>query len=104
MKPIIQKIKFTKEQQQEIDLINKGERVPTIRTIIEKKTGKRRDIVYNHRFTYAMGHKRLRELYTGLCCVCGQWPDFRVIYDVEGAKRVERYCQKDFDVYKERIK
>ena len=47
---------------------------------------------------------KLREIYGGLCCICGKWPMCNVLYDVDGAKRIERYCQNDFDVYKERIK
>jgi hypothetical protein len=27
------------------------------------------------------------------CCVCGGIPSLEVIYDAEGASRVERYCQ-----------
>ena len=103
-KPKIEKIKFTPEQQQEIEKINKCERVSTIKTIINEKTGVKRDIVYNHRFTFEMGRKRLREIYDGLCCVCGQWPDFSVLYYFDGAKRIERYCQKHFDLFKEGIK
>ena len=53
------KIKFSKEQQEEIDKINKGERVPTVKTVINKKTGVKRDIVYNRHFTFESGVKRL---------------------------------------------
>jgi hypothetical protein len=96
------KIKFTAEQQEEIDRINKGETVPTIKTIIEKKTGKRRDIVFNHRFTFEAGVKRFRELYGGMCSSgCGNWPDYKIMVDVGdercGAWLVSRYCQSCFD-------
>ena len=99
----IQKIKFTKEQLAEIDKINKGELVPTVRTRIDKN-GIKRDIITNHRFTYETGKKRLREFYGGICCICGELPDYRVLYDEQGAKRIERYCQKDFDIFRDRIK
>jgi hypothetical protein len=97
MKPVITKIKFTKQEQEEIDLINKGQTVPTVKTIVEKKTGKKRDIVYKKRFTYETGNRRLVQLYGGKCCVCGQWPTYTILYDVEGAKRVERYCEKCYN-------
>ncbi len=27
------------------------------------------------------------------CCICGGIPSLEVIYDAEGASRIERYCQ-----------
>lgn len=102
MKTEIIKIRFTKKEQEEIDLINQGKRVPTIRTIIDKK-GVKRDIVFNHRFTFEGGVKRLRELYGGLCR-CGQWPDYKIMYDVgdnnQRAWLVERYCDSCYDKWK----
>ena len=84
--------------------LESDETVPTIKTRIDKKTGKKRDIVYNRQFTFEMGRKRLRELYRGgLCCICGGWPDYKVLYDLEGAKRVERYCQKHYDQWQKGI-
>lgn len=108
MKPVIQKIKFTKEQQEEIDLINKGERVPTIKTIIDKKTGVKRDIVYNRHFTFESGVKRFRELYGGMCSRCGtNWPSFKIMHNVgdenQGGWLVERYCDSCYDKRKARI-
>lgn len=94
---------MTPEQLEIIDKINKGQPVQTIRTI-ENKKGVKRDIVTTHRFTYTMAKKKLVEIYGGSCCICGQWPDYKVLYDVEDAKRVERYCQKDYHKWKDRIK
>jgi hypothetical protein len=98
--PIIKKIKFSNEEQEEIDLINAGKTVPTVRTVINKRTGVKQDIITNRRFTYAMARKRLFELYGGLCR-CAAWPAYKVMYDVgdetQGAWLVERYCQKCFD-------
>lgn len=95
------KIEFSKEQQEEIELINKGERVPTIKTITDKKTGVKRDIVYNHRFTFSGGMTRLRQLYGGICFCCGAWPLYKVMYDYGdergGAWLVYRYCEECFD-------
>jgi hypothetical protein len=95
------KIKFTPEQQKEIDLINKGELVPTIKTITDKKTGVKRDIVFNHRFTFSGGVSRLRQLHEGYCSVCHAWPLYKVMYDYgdenQGAWLVYRYCQECFD-------
>ena len=47
------KIKFIKEEQEEIDLINKGETetVPTVRIVINKKTGVKQDIIYHKKLS-----------------------------------------------------
>jgi len=100
------KIKFTPAQQEEIDLINKGQIVPTVKTRIDQN-GIKRDIVYNKRFTFEMARKRLRELYSGICSSCGAWPVYIVSRDVsdkiQKAQLIERYCQNCFDEYQERI-
>lgn len=80
MKPKIEKIKFTKEQQQQID------------KLLKESTFEQ------------LSRRKLLQFYGGSCCICGQWPDFKVIYDVDGAKRIERYCKKDFDIRKDGIK
>jgi hypothetical protein len=107
MKPIIKKLKFSKEEEEEINLINKGQTVPTVRTVINKKTGVKQDIVYHKRFTYEMGIKRLRELYGGLCR-CGAWPAYKIMFQVgdkkQGAWLVERYCQKCYDKQEKYLK
>lgn len=52
-------------------------------------------VYYNKKFSYAMGRRRLLELYGGLCSMCGDWPDYKVMYNVgdeyQGAWLVERY-------------
>jgi len=100
MKPVIKKIKFSKEEQEEINLINSGKTVPKVRTIINKKTGVKQDIVTNRRFTYDTGRKRLLELHGGICR-CGAWPNYKIMFQVgdekQGAYLVERYCQSCFD-------
>jgi hypothetical protein len=100
MKTKIIKIKFSKEEQTEIDLINKGQTVPSVRTVTNKKTGVKQDIIYHKRFTYDTAHKRLLQLHGGLCR-CGAWPSYRVLYDVGDERQrawlVERYCRKCFD-------
>lgn len=103
MKTKVIKIKFTKEEQKELDLLSKGQTVPTIKTRIDKN-GIKRDIVFNRRFTHAMGRKRLFELYGGLCSSCSQWPAYKIMYNVgderQGAWLVERYCQPCYDKVK----
>lgn len=92
--------------QKEIDLINAGQTVPTVRTRIDKN-GVKRDIITNRRFTYEMGIKRLRELYGGICR-CGAWPDYKIMFQVgddkQGVWLVERYCQSCYDERKEYLK
>ena len=107
MKTKIIKIKFTKKEQEEIDLINQGKGVPTIKTITDKKTGVKRDIVFNHRFTFEGSVKRLRELYGGTCR-CGQWPAYKMMYDVgdasQGAWLISRFCDSCYDKLGEYMK
>ena len=95
------KREFSKAEQEEIDRINIGELVPTIKTITDKRTGVKRDIVFNHRFTFSGGVSRLRQLYEGYCSVCHAWPLYKVMYDYGdergGAWLVYRYCQQCFD-------
>ena len=100
MKPVIKKIEFSKAEQEEIDLINKGQIVPTVRTVIDKKTGVKQDIVYHKRFTFDTARKRLLQLHGGLCR-CGAWPNYKVMVDVgdknQGAWLVSRFCQSCYD-------
>ena len=101
-KPEITKIEFTEKEQDIIKKINEGQPVQSVRTKVSKD-GIKTDIITHTRFTYMTAKKRLFSLYGGLCCICGKWPDYKVLYDVEGAKRVERYCQIDLDKWKARI-
>jgi hypothetical protein len=106
-KTTIKKIVFTKEQLDEIDRINKGQTVPKVRTLTNK-SGYTYDVTYNKRFSYLLAQKRLAELYGGLCTVCRNYPDFKVSYDVgnknQGARLVQRYCEKCFSKWEDRIK
>lgn len=105
MKPVIKKIEFTKEEQEEIDKINKGESIPKTR-IVTNKNGYSYEYTTNKRFTYETARKRLRELYGGTCR-CGQWSDYKVSYPVgdanQGAWLVERYCDSCYDKWKDRL-
>lgn len=107
MKPVIKKIEFTKEEQEEIDKINKGIPFPKVRTVTNKN-GYTYEYTSNRRFTYETARKRLRELYSGICSSCGAWPSYIVSRDVgdkhQGAKLIERYCQTCFSKWEARIK
>jgi len=99
MKPVIKKIEFTKEEQEEIDKISKGIPVPKVR-IFTNKNGYTYEYTSNKRFTFEMGRKRLLQLHGGLCR-CGQWPNYKVMVDVgdknQGAWLVSRFCQSCYD-------
>jgi hypothetical protein len=107
MKPTIKKIEFTSEELEEIDKIKKGQAVPKVRTLTSKN-GSEYDVTYNKRFSFHLGRKRLLELYGGICILCGKYPDYKVSHDVgdknQGAKLIQRYCQKCFSKQEERIK
>ena len=106
MKPTkIIKINFTEKEQEEIDLINKGQAVPRTK-IVTNKNGYSYEYTTNKRFTFETARKRLLQLYTGICSSCGQWPDYKIMVDVgderQGAWKVSRYCQSCYD--KQQIK
>lgn len=105
-KPVIKKIKFTKEEQEEIELIKKGQAVPKTK-IVSNKNGYSYEYTSNKRFSYEVSRRRLVELHEGGSTFCGQWPDYRVSYDVGDAnqpvKRLERYCQTCFDKWQDGI-
>ena len=98
-KPVIKKIEFTKEELDEIDKIKKGEPMPKTK-IITNKEGRSYEYTTNKRFSYEVGRKRLVELYKGLCSSCGDYPAYRLSYDVgdniQAAKLIERYCEPCF--------
>ena len=106
MNPIIKKIEFTSEELDEIDKISKGQAVPKTKTITNKN-GSTYDITYNKKFSFHLGRKRLIELYGGLCTSCGNYPDYKVTYDVgdknQPAKLIQRYCQTCFSKWEDRV-
>jgi hypothetical protein len=107
LKPIIKKIEFSKEELDEIDNIKKGQAVPKTKTVTNKN-GYTYDITSNKKFSFHLGRKRLAALYGGICTSCGNWPEYKILYDrsskEQGAKLVERYCQACFSKWEEMIK
>jgi hypothetical protein len=81
-KPIIQKITFTEQQQQEInDLL---ERKPT------QSTSKyARGRLPSHNYV----KERLKRYYYHGSCACGKLPDYKVIYQYDGIQLIEHYCE-----------
>jgi len=106
-KPVIKKIKFTKEVKDEIDKINKGEPMKRTRTSSNRK-GYSYEYSTNRPLTDVMAKKRLTELYGGTCSRCGAWPSYKVTHNVgdklQGAWLVERYCSPCFEKWKDRQK
>jgi hypothetical protein len=107
LNPIIKKIEFTAEEQDEIDNIKKGQAVPKIKTVTNKR-GYSYDITTNRKFSFLTRRKRLIKLFGGVCGTCGQWPEYKVSYDVgdknQGAQLIQRYCQSCFSKWEEMIK
>jgi hypothetical protein len=92
----IEKIKFTKEQQEEIDKIKKGEPVKKIR-IVTNKRGFQYEVKSYKSLTRETARRKLFRFYGGLCIICAtSWPDYKVTYDCsdksQRASRIERYC------------
>src|SRR4029078_4820300 len=106
MNPIIKKIEFTAEELDEIDKIKKGEAVPKTK-LVTTKNGYSYEFTTNRKFSFSVGRKRLIELYGGVCISCGQWPNYKVTYDVsdqkQSAKLIQRYCQTCFSKWEDRL-
>jgi hypothetical protein len=102
-KPIIQRIKLSKEQQEKADNLKQGIATPT-KKLVTNKAGHTYEFTSNRVFSRMVAKKRLTAIYGGPCCVCGNWPDYKVLYDVDNAKRVERYCQTCYSKYEQSIK
>jgi hypothetical protein len=96
-KPIIEKIILTEQQQQEVNDILDGK--PT-RIMVE--IWQKRDIPQMSERSYRPGsiHGRKdivkKNYYHGLCHRCQDWPLYKVIYPLDGAKLVEYFCTKHF--------
>lgn len=95
-KPKILKIRFNKAQQKEVELINKNEPVPIKKVTINKKRGYTYEYTTNRKFSYCGAQRRLIELYGGRCSDCGKWPNYKAMYDMQGAWLVRRYCESCF--------
>ena len=97
--PVIQKIKLSKEEQDEVNKILKGEPVKRTR-IAYNRRGYSYEVVSNKPLTQEVARKRLVELYGGKCS-CGNWPDYKVMRNhgdkQQGAWLVSRYCQSCFE-------
>jgi hypothetical protein len=107
-KPTIKKIVFTKDELDEIDNIKKGQAVPKTKTVTNKKSGYSYEYTTNRKFSFLVGRKRMIKLYGGVCTACGNWPEYKVLYDRsskdQGAKLIQRYCQSCFSKWEEMIK
>lgn len=80
-RPIIQKITFTKEDQEDI------------KSILEGKPNK-----YTKGRTPASPQHKMyilkRKYYGNFCHLCSKFPDYKVTYNYDGATLVERYCEQ----------
>lgn len=61
--------------------------------ISEDKIKKLNSILDSKKFAPFHKEKVIKEI-TGRCCVCGNVAIFEVAYPLEGATRIERYCEK----------
>ncbi|MFI5423353.1 MAG: hypothetical protein ACHQXG_01025 [Nitrososphaerales archaeon] len=51
------------------------------------------DVLNSNRYTPY--HKEaIQRKITGFCCICREVPSMQVSYSLEGATRIERYCNK----------
>lgn len=98
-KRVIKRIKLTKEQQEEVDKINRHEPVKRTRIAV-RKDGISYEYTTNKPLTPDVARKRLVELYGGKCS-CGNWADYKVMHNRgdkhQGAWLVERFCTACFD-------
>jgi len=100
--PVIQKIKFTKEELEEIQKIKKGEPIKRTRIAKNHKRAYEYEYTTNRPLTKEMVKTPLTQFYGGICTGCGVvWPDYKVSYDKgdeqQPIKLVERYCDNCFN-------
>jgi hypothetical protein len=94
--PIIEKISFSKEDQENIDALLNGR--PSKESI--ERMEKRGFDIENWLKRYRSPHaeyrrKRVRqEYYKGICCLCDRFPDYRVKYKLPDITLVELYCEE----------
>jgi len=92
-KPIIHKIEFTEEEQQEIQSILSGQATRRqIKLWKEKGLAAKK----NYNVGSERGRKKIvkERYYHGLCSTCHELPDYKLTFDIDGAGLVEHWCQK----------
>jgi hypothetical protein len=95
-KPIVEKIVFTEEQQADIDAIIAGRPVKAVVDSLIKR-GWNTQQWQDKRIKQSKGsiqHQLKKEYYGGTCLRCAEWPDYKVLYDVDGGWLREFYCEK----------
>lgn len=60
--------------------------------ISKDRLQKYNEFVAANKNTLMSKHLAIKELIGGVCCICGDIPDVEVVYPLEGATRIERYC------------
>ena len=92
-KPVIHKIEFTPEQQEEITAIKECKATPN-----QIKAWKKRGFNLTRNFSKGTekGRKKLlqQRFFHGTCMVCQGLPQYKVLYDVGDAKLVEHFCSE----------
>jgi hypothetical protein len=96
-KPIVEKIVLTEDQKQEAERILLGK--PT-KVMVETwyKSGTKQMSERSYRAGSMHGRKDIvkKNYYHGLCHICQDWPTYKVIYPLDGAKLLEYFCSKHF--------
>jgi hypothetical protein len=93
-KATIEKIIFSKEDQEDIKNIMEGK--PTKQTI-ERYNNRGWNL--RHRIPLTMSQRRdilKRKFFGGVCHVNGCWPEYKVTYHYDGAILKEYYCEQHF--------
>ena len=71
-KPVVKPIEVDKEKMEELKAILSSKQGPFYKRDAQKRI-------------------------VGECCICGRIPTKLLIYDVEDAKRIEKYCEACFE-------
>lgn len=85
-KPIFQKIIFSKEEQEEMNIILEGKRNKYTKHLTPISTEYKKKLLK-------------QQYYKGICGLCSELPEYRVLYDMGGATLLENYCEKHFKEY-----
>jgi hypothetical protein len=98
-KPVVEKITFSKEDQEDIESIKVGK--PTRHQIQRQLNWRGSDLDVDkwikHRIPTTMMQRKdilKKKYFKGVCHVCQGWPSYKLLYNIQGAILKEFYCSE----------
>ena len=63
-------------------------------TVPEDQLQQLKEILNSNKYTPSGKETMIKQVMGGNCCVCGKVPSMQVTYSLEGASKIERYCDR----------